>query len=154
MAKASEQKKQAAETLFFHSNFTQNEIADIVGVSVKSISQWKSEGKWEEKKLKRNSNEDVAADLVWRQLLNNLNVYDRRLNEATEAGEEFLLDAKACDALLKLHGLIKSKVTGWETYIIIVREVLEFIRIKNPELAKMLTELFAEFLRTKQADLK
>ena len=42
------QKKEWAKTLYLKENLTQQEIADRVGVSRVSVSNWVRAGKWEE----------------------------------------------------------------------------------------------------------
>jgi len=43
-----ERKKRLAYTLYVDNNLEQKVIADITGISEKSISKWKTEGGWEE----------------------------------------------------------------------------------------------------------
>ena len=45
------QKKEWAKTLYLKENLTQQEIADRVGVSRVSVSNWVRAGKWEEQKV-------------------------------------------------------------------------------------------------------
>ena len=45
------QKKEWAQTLYLRENLTQQEIADRVGVSRVTVSNWCRAGKWEEQKV-------------------------------------------------------------------------------------------------------
>ena len=45
------QKKEWARTLYLRENLTQQEIADRVGVSRVTVSNWCRGGKWEEQKV-------------------------------------------------------------------------------------------------------
>ena len=45
------QKKEWAKTLYLKENLTQQEIADRVGVSRVSVSNWVRAGKWEEQRV-------------------------------------------------------------------------------------------------------
>ncbi len=45
------QKKEWAKTLYLKENLTQQEIADRVGVSRVSVSNWVRAGKWEEQEV-------------------------------------------------------------------------------------------------------
>ena len=44
------QKKEWAKTLYLRENLTQQEIAERVGVSRVTVSNWVRSGKWEEQK--------------------------------------------------------------------------------------------------------
>ena len=70
------QKKEWAQTLYLRENLTQAEIAERVGVSRVTISNWIKAGKWEEHK--------AGITLTRQEQVNNHNPQDAEINPNIE----------------------------------------------------------------------
>ena len=64
------QKKEWAKTLYLKENLTQQEIADRVGVSRVSVSNWVRAGKWEEQRVGITLTREEQIRSLYRQVAN------------------------------------------------------------------------------------
>ena len=90
------QKKEWAQTLYLRENLTQQEIADRVGVSRVTVSNWCRAGKWEEQKVGIMLTRREQAQSLYRQLAE----IDKAIKTKPE-GQRFP-DATQADTIVKL----------------------------------------------------
>ena len=96
------QKKEWAKTLYMRENLTQQEIAERVGVSRVTVSNWVRAGKWEEQK--------AGLTLTRQEQVANLYRQVAEINRAISAraeGERFP-NSKEADILGKLSAAIRN----------------------------------------------
>ena len=119
------QKKEWAKTLYMRENLTQQEIAERVGVSRVTVSNWVRAGKWEEQK--------AGLTLTRQEQVANLYRQVAEINRAISAraeGERFP-NSKEADIISVLTGFI------------------EWLRPFDLEKAKELTRLADAYIKDK-----
>ncbi len=149
----------------------QNDIAEIVEVQPKTVTNWVKEGKWKEKLteqlLRKETNEEATQKLI----TFNLRVLDLIRQQAEEGIEELLsskdtdkaskitqlqallIERGDIDALQKLHTMIREKDIEWTQYVKILRLFMAELNEANPKLVKELTIYVNEFLSNKRKEL-
>ena len=139
-----QQKKDWAKTLYLRENLTQQEIADRVGVSRVSVSNWIRTGKWEEQR--------TALTLTREEQVRSLYRQGAAINKAIEErpeGERFANTTEA-DIIGKLSKSIKQMETevGIADVISVLTKFIEFLRPVDLEKAKDVTRLADAFIKT------
>ena len=137
------QKKEWARVLFLRENMAQQEIADKVGISRRSLSKWMREGKWEEMKVGLTLTKDEQIQNLYRQIA--------EINGAIalrEAGKRFASTAEA-DTIGKISAAIKKLEgdIGIADYVAVGIKFIEFIRRMDLDKAKEVTTLWDAFIR-------
>lgn len=139
------QKKEWAKTLYMRENLTQQEIAERVGVSRVTVSNWVRAGKWEEQKagLTLTRQEQVAN--LYRQVAE----INRDISARAE-GERFP-NSKEADILGKLSAAIRNmeQETGIADIISVLTGFIEWLRPFDLEKAKELTRLADAYIKDK-----
>jgi len=139
------QKKEWAKTLYLRENLTQQEIAERVGVSRVTVSNWVRAGKWEEQKagLTLTRQEQVAN--LYRQVAEINRVISTRAE-----GERFP-NSKEADILGKLSAAIRNmeQETGIADIISVLTGFIEWLRPFDLEKAKELTRLADAYIKDK-----
>lgn len=139
------QKKEWAKTLYLRENLTQQEIADRVGVSRVTVSNWVRAGKWEEQKagLTLTRQEQVAN--LYRQVAE----INRAISGRAE-GERFP-NSKEADILGKLSAAIRNmeQETGIADIISVLTSFIEWLRPLDLDKAKELTRLADAYIKDK-----
>ena len=139
------QKKEWAKTLYLRENLTQQEIADRVGVSRVTVSNWVRSGKWEEQKagLTLTRQEQVAN--LYRQVAE----INRSISARTE-GERFP-NSKEADILGKLSAAIRNMEQEMAIADIIsaLTGFIEWLRPLDLDKAKELTRLADAYIKDK-----
>lgn len=139
------QKKEWAKTLYLRENLTQQEIADRVGVSRVTVSNWVRAGKWEEQKagLTLTRQEQVAN--LYRQVAEINRVISTRAE-----GERFP-NSKEADILGKLSAAIRNmeQETGIADIISVLTAFIEWLRPLDLDKAKELTRLADAYIKDK-----
>ena len=139
------QKKEWAKTLYLRENLTQQEIAERVGVSRVTVSNWVRSGKWEEQKagLTLTRQEQVAN--LYRQVAE----INRSISARAE-GERFP-NSKEADILGKLSAAIRNmeQETGIADIISVLTGFIEWLRPLDLEKAKELTRLADAYIKDK-----
>ena len=139
------QKKEWAKTLYMRENLTQQEIAERVGVSRVTVSNWVRAGKWEEQKagLTLTRQEQVAN--LYRQVAE-----INRVISARAEGERFP-NSKEADILGKLSAAIRNmeQETGIADIISVLTGFIEWLRPFDLEKAKELTRLADAYIKDK-----
>lgn len=138
------QKKEWAKTLYLKENLTQQEIADRVGVSRVSVSNWVRAGKWEEQRVGITLTREEQIRSLYRQVA--------AINKAIEGrpeGERFATSTEA-DVIGKLSKSIKQMETevGIADVISVMTRFIEFLRPLDLEKAKEVTRLADEFIKS------
>ena len=143
------QKKEWAKTLYLRENLTQNltqqEIAERVGVSRVTVSNWVRSGKWEEQK--------AGLTLTRQEQVANLYRQVAEINRAISAraeGERFP-NSKEADILGKLSAAIRNmeQETGIADIISVLTGFVEWLRPLDLDKAKELTRLADAYIKDK-----
>lgn len=139
------QKKEWAKTLYMRENLTQHEIAERVGVSRVTVSNWVRAGKWEEQK--------AGLTLTRQEQVANLYRQVAEINRAISAraeGERFP-NSKEADILGKLSAAIRNmeQETGIADIISVLTGFIEWLRPFDLEKAKELTRLADAYIKDK-----
>jgi DNA-binding transcriptional regulator LsrR (DeoR family) len=138
------QKKEWAKTLYLKENLTQQEIADRVGVSRVTVSNWVRAGKWEEQRVGITLTREEQIRSLYRQVA--------EMNKAIESraeGERFATSAEA-DVIGKPSKSIKQMETevGIADVISVITRFIEFLRPIDHEKAKEVTRLADAFIKS------
>lgn len=139
------QKKEWAKTLYLRENLTQQEIAERVGVSRVTVSNWVRAGKWEEQK--------AGLTLTRQEQVANLYRQVAEINRAISAraeGERFP-NSKEADILGKLSAAIRNmeQETGIADIISVLTGFIEWLRPLDLDKAKELTKLADAYIKDK-----
>ena len=139
------QKKEWAKTLYLRENLTQQEIADRVGCSRVTVSNWVRAGKWEEQK--------VGITLTRQEQVGNLYRQVAEINRTIAGrpeGERFAT-SKEADILGKLAAAISKmeQETGIADIITVLTGLIEWLRPYDIERAKELTRTADAYIKDK-----
>lgn len=139
------QKKEWAKTLYLRENLTQQEIAERVGVSRVTVSNWVRSGKWEEQK--------AGITLTRQEQVANLYRQVAEINRAISAraeGERFP-NSKEADILGKLSAAIRNmeQETGIADIISVLTGFVEWLRPLDLDKTKELTRLADAYIKDK-----
>ena len=139
------QKKEWAKTLYLRENLTQQEIADRVGVSRVTVSNWVRAGKWEEQK--------AGLTLTRQEQVANLYRQVAEINRAISARAEGARfpSSKEADILGKLSAAIRNmeQETGIADIISVLTGFIEWLRPIDLDKAKELTRLSDAYIKDK-----
>lgn len=139
-----QQKKEWAKTLYLKENLTQQEIAERVGVSRVSVSNWARTGKWEEQRTALTLTREEQVRALYRQVA--------EINRAIAArpeGQRFASSQEA-DVIGKLSKSIKQMETevGIADIISVSTKFIEYLRPIDLEKAKEVTRLIDAFIKS------
>lgn len=139
-----QQKKEWAKTLYLKENLTQQEIADRVGASRVSVSNWVRAGKWEEQRVGITLTREEQIRSLYRQVAN----INKAIEERAE-GERFATPAEA-DIIGKLSKSIKQMETevGIADVISVMTRFIDFLRPVDLDKAKDVTRLADAFIKS------
>lgn len=139
------QKKEWAKTLYLRENLTQQEIADRVGCSRVTVSNWVRAGKWEEQKVGITLTRQEQVGNLYRQVAEiNRSIADR------PAGERFAT-SKEADILGKLAAAISKmeQEIGIADTISVLTSFIEWLRPLDLEKAKEITRFADAYIKDK-----
>lgn len=139
------QKKEWAKTLYLRENLTQQEIAERVGVSRVTVSNWVRAGKWEEQKAGLTLTRQEQAANLYRQVAEINRVISTRAE-----GERFP-NSKEADILGKLSAAIRNmeQEVGIADTISVLIGFIEWLRPLDLDKAKELTRLADAYIKDK-----
>lgn len=142
MALSLNQKKEYAWLLFREDVLTQKAIAEKVGVTEKTITDWKDKGDWESKRRSLyNTREDILVDMYL--------IFENTKNQVKAKGG--VANSKDGDAILKLSQAIKNLET--ETSVAQIFEVckglIQHVQKLDFEKSKEIIDYVDSFLKEK-----
>lgn len=139
------QKKEWAKTLYLRENLTQQEIADRVGCSRVTVSNWVRAGKWEEQKVGITLTRQEQVANLYRQVAE----INRTIAERPE-GERFAT-SKEADILGKLAAAISKmeQEIGIADTISVLTGLIEWLRPHDIEKAKEITRIADAYIKYK-----
>ena len=139
-----QQKRDWAKTLYLRENLTQQEIADRVGVSRVTVSNWVNKNKWEEQRTALTLTREEQVRSLYRQVA----AINRAIEERRE-GERFATSAEA-DIIGKLSKSIKQleMEVGIADVVSVITKFIEFLRPVDLQKAKDITSLADAFIKT------
>ncbi|MBK5719784.1 helix-turn-helix domain-containing protein [Dysgonomonas sp. Marseille-P4677] len=138
-------KKKNAKALFITGQYQQKEIAELVGVTVQTISRWVNSEKWDV---------ELASLTITKE--KQLARYYAQINEINEAiserdkGQRYA-NSKEADILNKLSAAAQKleSETGVRDIVDVSIGLLEWVRGFDVEKAKELSDLFDGYIKTK-----
>lgn len=151
----------AAAEVLFDNGWNQKQIAEIIGRSEKTISLWAKEGEWREARQKEQLFDGTSKERVQKLIDYQLRVLERisDIQETLLEGnfdladvQKLLLQNGHMDGLSKMFNAIKDKELAWEDYIIIIRELTEFLNQKGFQHLNLAQPFFNDFLQEKRLD--
>lgn len=125
--------------------YQQKEIAELVGVTVQTISRWVNAEKWDVELASLTITKDKQLARYYSQI--------NEINEAIsmrEPGQRFA-NSKEADTLLKLSSAAQKleSETGVRDIINVSIGLLEWVRGFDTDKAKELSDLFDGYIKTK-----
>lgn len=138
-------KKAAARLLYLEGRYSQKDIGAIIEVSDKTLYSWIKDGEWNKLRADTETLTQTTEDRV-RRLLNR----QLKLIEETVEGTKNMVSKGDIDAISKFASIIKSKDTTWLQIVKTVRELTDFIRESDLELAKAIIPIANKFLNVKK----
>ncbi len=140
-----EKLKDWAKVLFCKEGRSQKDIAETVGVSERSISQWKEDGKWETYRQSLMKTKEEQLKELYAQVAE----FNNHIKNKAE-GHRFP-DSKEADALKKMTSSIKDLETELNLSIIIEvgMAFTNYVRGINFSESQMIAEHIDGFIKTK-----
>ena len=147
--------KHLAGKELFNAGWENKFIAKTLGVSEQTVSNWKKKYDWEKKRAESVLVKETAEETLWELINYQLTVLKEKKDEmlSKPKGERNLIDKGDIDALSKMFSSVKVKELEWSKIVSLVRELIDFLRTEDLELAKKLTEHTTVFLRNKRKNL-
>jgi uncharacterized protein YjcR len=135
------QKRQLAERLFVQTDLSQKEIAADLDVSEKSLSKWKTEGKWDQLKAAATTG---TSNLVKALLEENQGIVDDARQEKRR------INSKEADIISKNASTIErlDKKLNLVTVIEVFTNYNKWLVERNPQLASQNTDWQRKYLAT------
>lgn len=126
-------KKTMAERMFVEDGMTAKAIAEMIDISQVTLSKWRNEGQWEQKRT-----EMLAAPHKLREILM------RELKTIAEGGDS-IVDA---DALAKVNKVIESISDRISVQVVfsVFKEFDNWMADQDPKTAVLFTEYHKQFL--------
>mgnify|MGYP000071331074 FL=1 len=139
------QKKEWAKTLYLRENLTQQEIADRVGCSRVTVSNWVRTGKWEEQKVGITLTRQEQVGNLYRQVAEiNRSIADRPEGERFATSKEADILGKLAAAISKMEQEI-----GIADTISVLTAFIEWLRPLDLEKAKDITRFADAYIKDK-----
>ena len=139
------QKKEWAKTLYLRENLTQQEIADRVGCSRVTVSNWVRAGKWEEQKVGITLTRQEQVGNLYRQVAEiNRSIADRPEGERFATSKEADILGKLAAAISKMEQEI-----GIADTISVLTSFIEWLRPLDLEKAKEITRFADAYIKDK-----
>ena len=137
------QKKEWAKSLYLRESMTQQELANRVGVSRATISNWIRDGKWEEYKAGLTLTRKEQVNNLYRQVAE----INRQIAERPE-GERFA-NSKEADILGKLSSSIArmEQEMGIADKISVLTDFVEWLRALDVNKAKEIVSLADAYIK-------
>lgn len=149
----------AAKDLFM-SGWSQNRISQAIGITENTISKWVVSNGWRDERARKynleESNASRIMEIIDYQIEALSKIAEKRRNVLDDVTGDpnkdhwKLLESGSIDALSKLFATIKGRDMAWTQYVDTMREFLEFLSLRDNELAKSLTSHSDAFLIAKR----
>lgn len=137
--------KEWAKTLYLRENLTQQEIADRVGCSRVTVSNWVRAGKWEEQKVGITLTRQEQVGNLYRQVAEiNRSIADRPEGERFATSKEADILGKLAAAISKMEQEI-----GIADTISVLTSFIEWLRPLDLEKAKEITRFADAYIKDK-----
>lgn len=149
--KSRKEKKEFAMQLFLSTDLTQKMIAQIVGVTEKTVGNWisKDDGAWKKLKVARTVTKQNVIANAYRQLME----LDKTIAERDErnypTSAEADIQAKIATKIDKLE-----RQYNLSTYYTVFEEFTKYLMSVDTEAAKSLIDFMLEFLKMKAGEIK
>jgi DNA-binding transcriptional regulator LsrR (DeoR family) len=142
MAKQSD-KRSKAKSLYLTGQYSQKEIADLVGTSERSISTWKEAEDWDSLKISLLTTRENELRRLYKML--------QLLNDDIDLTAELKIpvNSKQADAVLKLTQAIKNLEleTSIADKVEVGSDFINLVRKDDPEFAKKATKWFDIYIQ-------
>jgi transcriptional regulator with XRE-family HTH domain len=139
------QKREWAQTLFLRENLTQQEIADRVGVSRVTVSNWSRAGKWEQQKVGITLTRQEQVGNLYRQVAEiNRAIADRPEGERFASSKEADILGKLASAIAKME-----QEVGIADIISVLTDMINWLRPLDVDKAKEFAALADAFIKDK-----
>lgn len=133
------------KTLYLRENLTQQEIADRVGCSRVTVSNWVRAGKWEEQKVGITLTRQEQVGNLYRQVAEiNRSIADRPEGERFATSKEADILGKLAAAISKMEQEI-----GIADTISVLTSFIEWLRPLDLEKAKEITRFADAYIKDK-----
>ena len=143
-----------AALLLYMGGMEQQAIATLVRRSENTISNWKKEEGWEDKKRKRDvqnqTSEDSIRELIDYQLTALKERKDSWLKDRHEGDYPRLIEKGDIDALQKLYSTIKKNEREWEDTVFVMRDFLLWLERHDLQQAKAIVDSITFYLNDKR----
>jgi transposase len=138
-------KKQLAEQLYVYDDLSQKEIAEYLGTTQKTISDWKTKGKWDEMKSAQTLTRDEIIKNLYHQAL--------KIQEVVK-GEDRMMTPAEVDMIMKISASIEKldKKINLQVIIPVFKEFGKWLVEINPELAKSILPYQKQFIYLKAGE--
>lgn len=136
--------KELAEALFVKTDLTKTEIAQLLGISRRTIHYWAADNAWERLKNSTDNLPSIGVENAWFIF----NSYQEKLLAADPVYKTFTNDE--INNLYKLGSLVRKLTRGnaINETIEVRNRFMEFVTRKNPDLALTVQSLMDEYIRT------
>lgn len=145
MTKAKEEQRISAEELYLL-GWDQKRIAHALDISEKTISTWARKYGWAKIKADKLLSETNRTEKIEALLNRQVDTLTKLMEEKPDA----ILEPKHADGIFKLHAMLKSKSVSFSQTVDLMKDFMDFIATKSPELAKQLMPFADEFILAKK----
>ena len=137
------QKKEMAKMLFTHNDMSQKEVAERVGITAKTMSNWVSEGLWMDYKKSLSQTKDETLKMMYDQLseLNN-GIKKRDEGFRFPSPDEANIQKKLTTAIADLE-----TETNIAHTMQVTKEFTTWMKVEDMQLRKTILHLFDGFIK-------
>lgn len=128
---------------------TQESVAKVLGIAVKTIRTWCEKYKWNEMFGMWEVVETDTLEIMQYQSMAMKYKKDRLLKEGAETGNYELMSRGDIDALQKLSTIFRDDLKDFSNHSKVTQEVMEFVAERDNELAKQLIPHVTAYLALK-----
>jgi len=146
-------KDHEAAQILYNNDIPGKAIARTIKVSEQTVTSWKKKYGWEKKKTLKALASETAEEALWELINYQLSAIKKKKEGWEKRGEPVLIDKGDIDALAKMFSAVKGKQLEWSNYVKVCRELVDYIRKEDLELAKQILEHVEIFLNNKRKEL-
>lgn len=147
---AQEEKREAARILYLE-GYTLTRINQILKISMTSLGKWQKQGQWAERRVRQNMLQENSVNDLFEIFEFQVRCLKKKKNEMEEAQDFTPFKPGEFDALQKLYSTIKSDHRQFSDYVGVLKELLQYVKDRDLDLAQKLTSLADEFLHEKHS---